>query len=191
MGRTTACHSPSVCSAISVRPASEADLEFIGQITVGAYHRAGQLDDGPERGYGLVLADSAARYQDAILLVATRNEEIVGTVTICPPGSRFGEIGREGEVEFRFLAVAPHAWGSGVANVLIEACETHARQVAADRLVICVRDTNVGAMEMYRRRGFTRMPERDFRPVPGVALLAMERTCMHERREWAQPDSNR
>lgn len=179
MGRTAACHSPPVGSAIAIRPAAEADLEIIGQITVVAYLRAGQIDDGPGRGYGLVLADSAARYRDAILLVATRDEEIVGTVTICPPGSPFREIGRDGEVEFRFLAVVPKAWGTGVANALIEACEAHARQVAADRLVICVRDTNIGAMEMYRSRGFSRMPERDFQPVPGVDLLAMERTCMH------------
>ena len=100
---------------------------------------------------------------------------VVGTVTICPPASPFREIGRDGEVEFRFLAVAPEAWGHGVGNALVVACEDHARAIGSNRLVICVRDINAAAMTLYERQGFQRLPERDWHPVPEVALLAFEK----------------
>ncbi|HEV8025642.1 MAG TPA: GNAT family N-acetyltransferase [Candidatus Nanopelagicales bacterium] len=160
---------------ISVRPAQGDDLEIVGRICVAAYEAAEQLEDGPNGGYGLVLANAAARYRDALLLVAVRNDEVVGTVTIAPEGSPFREIGQDGEVEFRFLAVAPSAWGGGVGSALIDACHAHAREIGARRLAICVRDNNAGAMAMYGRHGFTRMPERDWQPVPGVRLLALQR----------------
>ena len=161
---------------VVVRPAEVRDLYAAGHVCVQGYLAAGQLDDDPHQGYGAVLADTRARLDLAVLLVAEMDERIVGTVTICPPGSPFGELGREDEVEFRFLAVAPEAWGKGVGDALVEACESHARQQAARRMVICVRDFNDSAMALYLRRGFVRCPERDWEPVPGVSLLAMTKT---------------
>jgi ribosomal protein S18 acetylase RimI-like enzyme len=160
---------------VHVRPATPDDLEDVAGIAVDAYLAAHQLDDGPDGAYGRVLGDAAARMREAVLLVAVRQDSIVGTVTICAEGSPFREIGQDGEVEFRFLAVAPSAWGSGVGTALIDACENHAREVGASRLAICVRDTNEGAMAMYLKHGFTRIPERDWCPVPGVALLALRK----------------
>ncbi len=161
--------------AIVVRRAIEADLEAVATITVDAYRSAHQLDDGPDGGYGLILADAAGRSHDAVLLVATRHDQVLGTVTICPQGSPFREIGRDGEVEFRFLAVEPSAWGTGIGTALVDACVAHAQEVGADRLVISVRDNNREAQLMYERQGFIRMPKRDWQPVPGVELLAMHR----------------
>lgn len=158
-------------SRVLVRTAVENDLDIVGRISVEAYRAAGQLDNESEDGYALVLSNARARYSEALLLVAIHEDVVVGTVTICPIGSRFHEIGEVGEVEFRFLAVAPFAWGGGVGTALIDACHHHARDVGATRLVICVRDTNAGAISMYVRYGFTRMPERDWEPVPGVRLL--------------------
>lgn len=91
---------------------------------------------------------------------------------VCP----FHEIGHSGEVEFRFLAVVPSAWGLGVGASLIEACAQHARRMQSNRLVISVRDTNVGALSAYRKLGFARLPERDWQPIPTVSLLALHRT---------------
>ena len=160
---------------ITVRPATSADLAEAGRICVTAYDAAGQLDDGPHQGYGTVLADTASRMEDAHLLVAERDGAIVGTVTICPLGSAVAEIGREGEVEFRFLAVDPAAWRTGVADALIEACDEHARATGAHALTISVRDINHGARALYEKRGFVRVPERDWSPVPTVDLYVLTR----------------
>lgn len=161
--------------ALVVRPATPDDLQEAGRIAVAAYETAGQLDDGPHQGYGMVLADTASRMRDAMLLVAERDGRIVGTVTICPPGSPVAEIGRDGEVEFRFLAVDPVAWRTGVADALIEACDEHARQQGAHSLAISVRDINHGARALYEKRGFTRVPDRDWSPVPNVDLYVLTR----------------
>lgn len=160
---------------IVVRRATPADLEEAGRIAVTAYETAGQLDDGPHQGYGTVLADTASRMRDALLLVAERDGQIVGTVTICPPESPVAEIGRDGEVEFRFLAVDPAAWRTGVADALIAACDDHARETGAHSLAISVRDINHGARALYEKRGFTRVPERDWSPVPNVELYVLTR----------------
>lgn len=158
---------------IGVRPAVESDLDDIARISVEAYDAAGQLDEGSP--YRQTLADADARLRDGLLLVAHDDQRVVGTVTICPAGSPFSEIGRADEVEFRFLAVDPREWGRGIADALVAACHDHARTTRAKRLAICVRDTNVGAAAMYERRGFLRAPDRDWSPVPGVDLLALTR----------------
>lgn len=167
------CQSQAMPPAVLVRPAQEADLDEVGRMSLAAYNAAGQLEPGST--YGATLADAAARHRDAEVLVAERDGTIVGTVTICPRGSSFAEIGRPGELEFRFLAVDPGAWGGGVADALVAACEERARERGVTRLAICVRDTNTGAAAMYAKRGFTRVPERDWSPVPGTNLLVLTR----------------
>jgi ribosomal protein S18 acetylase RimI-like enzyme len=163
---------------IVIRQATEADLEVVGEICVSAYDAAAQLEPGSP--YAATLRDSRARMRDGLLIVAERDGTVVGTTTITPPGSEFREIGRDDEVEFRFLAVAPSAWRTGVGDALVAACEEHARRSGARALAICVRDTNTGAAAMYERMGFTRIPERDWSPRPGVDLLALTRDVPYE-----------
>lgn len=162
-----------MASTVTVRIAHEHDLQAVSRISVAAYDAAGQLEPGSS--YREVLADAQARLRAGHLLVAERSGEVVGTVTICLPGTDLAEIGGPGEVEFRFLAVDPAAWGTGVADALVLACEEHARRTGATSLAICVRDSNTGAAAMYAKRGFTRVPERDWSPVPGTDLLALTR----------------
>ena len=162
-----------MASDLLIRAADVDDLEAVGAICVAAYDAAGQLEPGSP--YAETLSDVAARMADGLVLVGVRDDVVVGTVTITPPGSVFGEIGREDEVEFRFLAVAPSAWRTGVGVALVAACEQHARHTGARALAICVRDTNTVAAAMYERMGFTRIPQRDFSPRPGVDLLALTR----------------
>jgi ribosomal protein S18 acetylase RimI-like enzyme len=159
-----------------VRPAAPEDLAIAGEICVEAYDLAGQLEPGSP--YASTLRDTSSRAEDSLLLVAVRDNVVIGTVTICSPGSASREIGRDDEVEFRFLAVAPSAWRTGVAEALVAACEEHARETGASALAICVRDTNTSAAAMYGRMGFTRVPERDWTPRPGVDLLALTRPVL-------------
>lgn len=167
------CQSQAMPDAVTIRPALDTDLAEVARISVAAYEAADQLAD--ESPYRQTLADAESRHRHARLLVAERAGRIVGTVTICPVGSPFAEIGQSDEIEFRFLAVDPTEWGTGIADALVAYCEEYARARGARALAICVRDTNSGAAAMYAKRGFVRMPDRDWSPLPGVDLLALTR----------------
>lgn len=159
--------------AITVRPARPEEWERAGAVCVAAYDAADQLEPGSP--YIAVLADAAGRARDSIVLVAVEDTTVVGTVTICSPGSASREIGGPDEVEFRFLAVDPAAWGQGIGAALVAAVEEHARATGAHALAICVRDINTSAARMYERMGFLRDPDRDWTPRDGVNLLALRR----------------
>jgi ribosomal protein S18 acetylase RimI-like enzyme len=156
-----------------VRRAEPAEFTEVGELCVAAYRAGGHLDEGDT--YAETLRDAAARAASAELLVAVRDGAIVGSVTLCPHGSPFAEVGREGESEFRFLAVAPRAWRSGVGEALVDACERRAVETGCTAHVICVIDVNEAARRFYARLGFERLPDRDWSPREGVNLLAYRR----------------
>lgn len=158
---------------LTIRAATEDELDAVGELCIASYSAGGHLDPGDD--YTETLRDARARARSADVLVAVLDGEIVGTVTICPAGSEFAEVGRAGESEFRFLAVAPAAWRTGVGEALVAFCEQRAIERGASTHVICVIDRNEGAHRFYDRLGFHRLPERDWMPRPGVHLQAYAR----------------
>ena len=158
---------------LPLRAALPAEFDRIADLCVDAYSTGGHLrEDDP---YTEVLRNVAARAQAGQVLVHERDGRIAGTVTICPPGTEFSEIGRPGEFEFRFLAVDPAHWGTGVGPGIVETCDQLAREGGDAAIVICVISINTQARRMYERLGFERLPERDWSPNPQVDLLAYRR----------------
>jgi len=47
-----------------------------------------------------------------------------------------------------------------------------ARAGGAQRIVLCTQSTMTAAQRLYLAEGFTRIPERDWTPAPGVRLMA-------------------
>jgi GNAT superfamily N-acetyltransferase len=164
-------------SHLVVRGPLPDELPLVGDLCVAAYRAVGHLDEGDP--YAETLRDAGGRAATAVLLVAVRDGVVVGSVTICPAGSPFAEIGRAGESEFRFLAVEPGAWRSGVGEALVAACEEWAVSHGKAAHVICVVDGNQSAHRFYERLGFERLPERDWSPRPGVSLHAYRREVPH------------
>lgn len=162
--------SPRIASAVTVRPARVDELDAVGELTASAYVADGMDPDGS---YVKVLADAASRARDAELLVAAdAGERLLGTVTVCEPGTPWAELSRPGELELRALAVTPAAWGRGVGERLVRAVIDRAGERGAHRVVLCSTDYMHVAHRLYRRLGFTRLPGRDWQPVPGLQLLA-------------------
>ncbi|WP_147140597.1 GNAT family N-acetyltransferase [Stackebrandtia albiflava] len=158
---------------VQIRAATAHDLAEVGRIAVDAYRADGQLD---ESGYEAALRDAAGRARDAELLVAVIDERVVGAVALCPPGSRYAEICRADELEFRMLSVDPAAQGRGVGRLLVTACLERARELGCRAVVICTRaEHGDTAKRLYQRLGFTRLPDRDWAPVPGISLWAWQR----------------
>lgn len=155
-----------------IRLAEAADFEAVGKLTVVAYE---EFTEGPEDGYIDRLRDAAARASEAELWLAEDAGSIVGTVTVCPEGSPWREIGRAGEGEFRMLAVAPEARGRGVGDALVRHTLTLLAERGCAGVVLSSLQEMAAAHRLYARHGFARLPERDWAPVPGVDLIAFYR----------------
>jgi RimJ/RimL family protein N-acetyltransferase len=156
---------PSPLVIRAVRPVEHA---AVGELVVAAYRAGGHLKN--DEGYGVHLADVAGRADEHPVLVAERDGVLVGTVTICPPGTSHSKDARPDEVEFRYLGVAQQAWGTGVADALVAACDDWAREAGASALVLSAIEWNDAATRLYDRLGFQRDPERDREPAPGIVL---------------------
>jgi ribosomal protein S18 acetylase RimI-like enzyme len=164
-------------TGLTVRVAGPAEFPAVARLTVAAYEADGQLKG--EHGYGSVLADVADRAVDGEVLVAVDDATglVLGSVTFVLPGSRYAEISRPGEVEFRMLAVDPSAQGRGAGAALVRACVDRAAAHDCHAVAICVRSGHAAAAHrMYERLGFVRVPERDWSPLAGVDLLALRLT---------------
>lgn len=158
-----------------LRRALPGDLEAVSEVTVEAY---ADYTTGAEDGYITHLRDAARRDREAELWVATPDdsETILGSVTLCPPGSPWREIARDGEGEFRMLSVARAARGQGVGAAMVELVLERFRADGAGSVVMSSLAQMAGAHRIYERAGFTRLPERDWSPVDGVHLITFGRT---------------
>lgn len=154
-----------------LRRATPDDHDQVARLTVAAYDRY-LGEDGPETDYIEQLADSAGRDRDGELWVAEDAGRVLGSVTLCPEGSRWRELARPGEGEFRMLAVDPEAQGRGVGQALVELTVEQFRSAGASAVVLCSMREMTDAHRLYERAGFVRDPERDWSPVPGVDLVA-------------------
>jgi RimJ/RimL family protein N-acetyltransferase len=156
-----------------IREARHDEHAAVADLVVAAYRAGGHLQR--DAAYGEHLADVAGRADAHPVLVAERAGQLVGTVTICPYGSPQSKDASPDEVEFRYLGVSPGAWGTGVAERLVSACDDWAREAGAGALVLSVIDWNEPAARLYRRLGFSRVPERDREPAPGIGLQVWRR----------------
>ena len=106
------------------------------------------------------------------VLVATDDATIVGTVMLqtWPNG---GELLRgPGDAEVRALAVRPEARGRGVGRALVGAVIERAGSLGVRHLLLLTQPEMKIAHRIYEEAGFTRLPDRDISPEPGVNLLA-------------------
>ncbi|WP_254909797.1 GNAT family N-acetyltransferase, partial [Micromonospora sp. NBS 11-29] len=66
------------------------------------------------------------------------------------------------------------AQGRGAGAALVDACVTRAAGLGCTAVVICVRaGMAASARRLYDRRGFVRLPEKDWTPLPGIELLGL------------------
>lgn len=154
-----------------VRPARPDELDEVGRLTVEVYVADGHAKAAGT--YAAELADAAWRARDAELLVAVdAGGTVLGTITVCLPGSPVADMSHPGELEFRMLAVARDARRRGVGEALVKSVLRRAAEIGAHSVVLCSAQGMHAAHRLYTRLGFRRLPERDWEPVPGMTLLA-------------------
>jgi ribosomal protein S18 acetylase RimI-like enzyme len=161
-----------VQSALFVEPARPEDYDRIAELTVGVYVD-GRL---ASEGYTPQLADVAGRAsRSELLVVRDADDRVVGSVALVLSGD-FGEVtASDEEAAFRMLVVDPTARGQGVGRLLVSTCLERARAAGKRRMVISTDPRMTTAHRLYERLGFTRLPERDWSPMPGTDLLVYSR----------------
>ena len=155
-------------TSLTIRDARPADRDAIRALTLGAYGE-----------YSSVMTPSAWAVLEAALqvalasddpgvqrIVAEHDRRLVGSVMLFPPESdAYAGLADAASVpELRLLAVAPEGRGLGIGRLLVEECIRRARSSGAAELGLHTSRSMRGAIALYTRIGFTRVPERDFQP---------------------------
>ncbi len=153
---------------VIVRTASAGELAELGELRVAAYVAEGMLATSP---YTDVLRHLGMSTPGEVLVAEDRGRA-VGTVMFEPfhPGSEIARTPEEAEI--RALAVAPHAQGRGTGRALVGAVIERAGAQGVRQLLLSTRPTMAAARHLYEAVGFTRLPDLDWSPVPGLVLIA-------------------
>jgi ribosomal protein S18 acetylase RimI-like enzyme len=158
--------------ALTVESALPDDFARIAQLTVDVYVGGGLATPA----YAPELADVAGRAERAeLLVVRDAGGRVVGSVALVLTGAFGNVITSDEEAAFRMLAVDPTAQGQGIGELLVTTCLDRARAAGKRRMVISTDPLMTTAHRLYGRLGFSRLPERDWRPEPGVELLVYAR----------------
>lgn len=159
-------------SPVAVQPAGPEDFGRIAELTVRVYVDGGLASEG----YTPELADVTGRaHRSELLVVRDDDGRVVGSVALVLAGD-FGEVTTsDEEAGFRMLVVDPVAQGQGIGQLLVTTCLDRARAAGRRRMVIATGTRMTAAQRLYERLGFTRLPERDWSPVPDTDLLVYSR----------------
>lgn len=149
-----------------MREARHDDHAAIAHLTVTSYVDGGHVH--PEDLYIENLEDVAGRARLARVLVGEvqtgQGPVVAGSVVLTLPGTPLAETAREGEFEFRMLAVDPAFQRRGVARALVRAAIDRAGQLEGiEAVALTTMVTMTGAHRLYESEGFVRVPERDWR----------------------------
>jgi ribosomal protein S18 acetylase RimI-like enzyme len=158
---------------VIIREGRPDEYQAIGELRVTAYRALGLLPEGSEyvdtlRGFGFGT--------DCAVLVAAdeTGAGLLGTITLEPfdPSS---ELARdESEADVRAFAVAPQGQGRGVGRSLLLAVIERADKRGLRCLRLCTNPVMQAAQHLYETTGFSRTPNLDWSPGPGLTLRAYE-----------------
>jgi ribosomal protein S18 acetylase RimI-like enzyme len=155
-----------------IRPVRPEEHETLGDLTVAAYHAIPYVMPHQDI-YDVQLRDVARRATTSCVLAAVSPAgELLGGVTyVSGPDDPYSEELREGEAGIRMLAVDPARQGRGVGRALTAACLDRARSEGRRRMILHTGTWMPAAIHLYEQLGFSRVPEIDFAPAPGIELM--------------------
>jgi predicted N-acetyltransferase YhbS len=153
--------------SFTIRHATDSELDIVASLIVDAYAEfAATMAPDAWSMFAQDIANVYGRLSDSEIIVAARDDKIVGTVTLF----RDWRGAQEGTLALRLLAVPPGERGSGVGSALMEWAVGEARKAGKERVVL----TTMQAMDIMRdivaRMGFERARELDHEPAPGVRV---------------------
>ena len=159
---------------MNIRNARIEELDEVIRVIVAAYDQYAALVS-PEMWapYARNVADVRSRLDESELIVAEEDGRILGAVTFYPDASvSRGEGWPQSYSGIRVLAVHPDARGLGLGRILTQECIRRSRDLGVQYVGLHTTEFMSVARGMYERMGFERAPEFDFRPGPGVLVMA-------------------
>lgn len=160
--------------AVTVREATAADDHAIGELLVDAFETtyARKLPHIVyTEGRRAELRAVAKKRAVAQVWVAELEGEIVGTVSVWPPGAEGSEAWLPNAADLRHLAVSPRLHGQGLSAALMDVAERWAWSNGMDAVCLHVRRGVHGVARVYQRRGYARDEQGDL-ALPEVFLEA-------------------
>jgi GNAT superfamily N-acetyltransferase len=139
-----------VAKKVVITPASIGNAEAIAAILLEAFREFEPLyTPGGFRATTPTASEVAARLPEGPVWIATIDGQPVGTVSVLRQGE---------EVYVRSMGVTPGARGAGVAAALLDAATQFAVDVGAQRMRLSTTPFLHGAIRLYERAGFERLP---------------------------------
>ena len=136
---------------VVITPASSGDAEAIAAILLEAFREFEPLyTPGGFRATTPSAAEIRARWAEGPSWIATLDGRKVGTVAAVDRGD---------EVYVRSMAVTPGARGAGVAAALLDEVTRFSIEAGARRMRLSTTPFLHGAIRLYERAGFTRLPD--------------------------------
>ena len=163
-----------VASGVEIRAVRPEEYATVGALTVEVYVGEHYVD--AESPYVAELFDAATRASAAEVLVAARGGEVLGSLTVARPDTPYAALAGPDELEFRMLAVAKPARGSGVGTALVQTVLDTAAAEGFRSVVLVTLPDMREARRIYDRMGFVPVPERDWTTTTGVRTAVMRLT---------------
>lgn len=143
-------------TAYAIEPASLRDLSTLRHVERVCF----PLDAWP-----LLDLIGVLTYPGVVRLKAVRDKQLVGFIA--------GDVRRlEGMAWIATVAVLPEYRGQGIGAGLLAACEA---KIPLSRIRLCVRPSNLVAIQMYERFGYARVGEWTKYYQDGESALVMEK----------------
>ena len=143
---------------LTIRLANREEFAEVARVSVRAYEH--DYDVGPDYRAELENVAEHARLGDVWIARDEGDQRIAATVWAARAGERLAPVAREGEMDFRLLAVDPDYRGRGVGAAVTHHLLDVARSRGASRLVMNSGEQMVGAHRLYAKLGFQRLDER-------------------------------
>jgi ribosomal protein S18 acetylase RimI-like enzyme len=161
-----------VREVVIIREVSPGEQTLVGELRVGAYRLLGLLPEGSRYAGTLRSFGFEAGRDCTVLVAADPAGGIVGTITLQSFGPDSELAADEAEADIRAFAVDPRAQGHGAGRQLLTAVIDYAAGHGVAVLRLCTQPQMTAAQRLYATAGFTRTPDLDFEPAPGVELRA-------------------
>lgn len=153
---------------VEIREARDDELDIVASLVVDAYGEfAARMAPDAWSSFAQDIANVRGRSIDAEVVVALRDDWIVGTITRYPDWRG----AQQDASAIRVLAVPPDERGTGVGKALVQHCIDTARHEGKHRVVLTVTQEMESARDLYDRLGFERESSLDHEPAPGVRSL--------------------